>query len=352
MDNRYYAFDDKGNIETIEYKRTNLSPGIYDSQKKMLATWDELVSDYGLDIEKNQTDLLETQQEGSGALYSIIYNLEDDKFADIETLILPKTVTNIGAAAIQGIKSLKYIEVEEGNPVYEDRNSNAIIEKSTNTLILGCENTIIPSDITSIGAAAFAYSKLGNIIIPKAVNNIQAFAFYRCFELKNLIFQNGNNLNYIGPDAFQDASLTSIVIPKNVERIEHGTFDSAVKLTNIFFENGSKLKYIDEYAFEECRELTNITIPNSVESIGSVAFSNCKSLTSIIIPSSVTRIEREAFSSCTNLTSVTFENTMGWSIEDSSDVTSRVFINVTNANTNANNLVYDYVLYYWNRTNS
>ena len=61
---------------------------------------------------------------------------------------------------------------------------------------------------------------------------------------------------------------------------------------------------IAKAAFVNCRDLTSITIPNSVTSIGEFAFESCSSLTSVIIPNSVTSIGEFAFLSCSSLTSV------------------------------------------------
>ena len=68
------------------------------------------------------------------------------------------------------------------------------------------------------------------------------------------------------------------------------------------------LTSIDDRAFNGCRDLTSITIPNSVTSIGSGAFSGCSGLTSITIPNSVTSIGENAFSDCSGLTSITVPN--------------------------------------------
>jgi hypothetical protein len=65
---------------------------------------------------------------------------------------------------------------------------------------------------------------------------------------------------------------------------------------------------ISESAFEGKRNLTSITIPNSVKSIGEYAFLDCIILTSITIPNSVTSIGSEAFYGCSSLTDIVVES--------------------------------------------
>jgi len=73
-------------------------------------------------------------------------------------LTLPNSVTSIGDSAFYVCRGLEKITVESGNSCYDSRdNCNSIIDKKTNTLIVGCKNSIIPNSVTSIGSGAFAY---------------------------------------------------------------------------------------------------------------------------------------------------------------------------------------------------
>ena len=74
---------------------------------------------------------------------------------------------------------LESIAVSTDNGKYDSRNNcNAVIETATNTLLMGCSNTVIPEDVTSIAPFAFAYlNNLSTIEIPAAIKEIGNGAF-------------------------------------------------------------------------------------------------------------------------------------------------------------------------------
>ena len=88
----------------------------------------------------------------------------------LTSLTIPNSVNSIGNDAFVGCAGLTSIIVEEGNAVYDSReNCNAIIETTSNTLIAGCQKTIIPNSVTSIGRSAFwECSSLASITIPNS----------------------------------------------------------------------------------------------------------------------------------------------------------------------------------------
>jgi len=102
-------------------------------------------------------------------------------------------------------------------------------------------------------------------------------------------------------------NITKVTIPNSVTNIEWGAFAGCTNLTSITIPNS--VTNISG-AFSGCTSLTSITIPNSVTTIGNNAFSGCTSLTSITIPNSVTTIGNNAFSDCTSLTSITIPNSV------------------------------------------
>ena len=111
-----------------------------------------------------------------------------DEFAfwgcsSLTNITIPNSVTKISGVGTFGYcESLASIVVEEGNSVYDSReNCNAIIETSSNKLIIGCKNTVIPNNVTSIGYMAFEdCSSLANITIPNSVMSIEESAFRHC----------------------------------------------------------------------------------------------------------------------------------------------------------------------------
>ena len=181
----------------------------------------------------------------------------------LTSLSIGNGVTSIGNKAFDLCTGLSSIEIENGNTIYDSRNNcNAIIETASNTLIVGCMNTIIPSGIT----------------------NIDKYAFQNCY------------------------GLTSMTIPNSVTSIGEGAFSGCSGLTSVTISNG--VTNIDNYVFSGCSSLSSIEIPNNVTSIRSAAFSGCSSLTSITIPESVTSIGIKAFENCNSLKSLEFPSSL------------------------------------------
>ena len=84
--------------------------------------------------------------------------------------------------------SLQSITVDSNNPAYDSRdNCNALIETASNTLMAGCQNTVIPTSVTSIGKSAFHQcSTLTSITIPRNVVRIGEGAFSWCKGLTTI----------------------------------------------------------------------------------------------------------------------------------------------------------------------
>ena len=237
----------------------------------------------------------------------------------ITSVTIGNGVTTIGDHAFYYCTGLTSITVEGGNTVYDSReNCNAIVETQTNTLIVGCKNTIIPNSVTTIGDYAFYdCTGLTNITIPNSVTTIGYGAFNDCTGLTSVTIP--NSVTTIGSDAFYNcAGLISISVEKGnavydsrencnaIIETQTNTLIAGCKNTII----PNSVTTIGRSAFSGCSGLTSVTIPNSVTTIGNFAFSDCTDLTSVTIPNSVTAIGNYAFFGCTGLTSVTIPNSV------------------------------------------
>jgi len=108
----------------------------------------------------------------------------------LKSIKIPSSVTEIGKEVFGFCISLESIVVDNLNKIYDSRNNcNAIIETATNTLIVGCKDTIVPNGVTTIRMYAFSKnSNLTSIIIPVSVTKIEDFAFANCGNLKTIYY--------------------------------------------------------------------------------------------------------------------------------------------------------------------
>ena len=226
---------------------------------------------------------------------------------------------------------------------YQDQIKELVIEEGVTYIGENafCESSVLEfvnlaTSVTEIGDSAFAECyRLSQIMLNEGLVRIGTAAFEGCAGLTSI--QLPDSLESIGDQAFCYSGLTSIRIPANVEYIGAGAFDSQ-KIESIEIDGnnqgytyetpilynkekthivgvtgtiGEELTISDTVisigngAFRGCSSLKRITIPDTVVSIGKGAFSY-SGLTSITLPSGLTRLEEHLFAGCSDLKEIVF----------------------------------------------
>ncbi len=141
-------------------------------------------------------------------------------------------------------------------------------------------------------------------VIPDIVTSISSGAFDGCSNLEyneydNAYYLGNENNPYVVLIKVKSKDIISCNIHSDTKFICYGAFSDCSNLTSITIPDN--VTSIGDWAFSDCHSLTSITILNGVTSIGGSAFLRCVSLTSIVIPDSVTSIGSGAFVGCDSL---------------------------------------------------
>ena len=135
-----------------------------------------------------------------------VTKIDDCAFSDcasLTSICIPASVRKIENNVFSDCSSLTSIKVESNNAIYDSREDcNAIIHTESNTLISGCQNTVIPESVTGIGVRAFSGClSLTSISIPPSVTEIEALAFWGCSSLTTVKVSKDT---HIADSAFED----------------------------------------------------------------------------------------------------------------------------------------------------
>ena len=103
-------------------------------------------------------------------------------------------------------------------------------------------------------------------------------------------------------------NVTSVTIPKGVTTIGESAFMSCDNLKSIVIPEG--VKEIKSSVFYNCDKLASVTLPSTLETIGSYAFYDCDALASVTLPKTLVTIGSYAFQDCDALASVTLPNAL------------------------------------------
>jgi hypothetical protein len=132
--------------------------------------------------------------------------IESESF-DFCTLLtninISSSVTNIDLTTFGNDSNLRSFTVDPLNPIFLSRDG-LILSKDGATLIRYPSGTngsyLVPNYITHIGANAFIYDGITNVIIGNNVTDIQSTAFYNCYQLVSATL--GRNVSYLGAQCF------------------------------------------------------------------------------------------------------------------------------------------------------
>ena len=214
---------------------------------------------------------------------------------------------------------------------------------TTGTVQIGLGTSNSPAIATSTTALTIPATVI-NGDITYNVTAVANYAFNGCTSLSQLTIEDSNEtltMGYgqsvtsgTGRGLFRDCPLTTVYVGRNlsydtatkqghspfalITTINSFTFGDAVTAIRAQFLRGStglteivvpnQVQSIGKSAFIQCTSLTSVSLPNSLTSLSSYVFYGCTALPSIELPAGVTTIQEYTFYGCTSLLSVTLSS--------------------------------------------
>jgi uncharacterized repeat protein (TIGR02543 family) len=251
----------------------------------------------------------------------------------LEDVGLPDSLQEIGPSSFSGCTGLRSLEVPDhvtliGNSAFSGCNGltnivlGAAVAAIGNSAFQGCSglsSLVLPGSVETIGNYAFQNcTGLVSLVLPDGVESVGNYAFSGCSNLKRLQVPgawvetpeklsgagvpNGCVVYYGNPD-------WAFTVADGKATLTHGPTNGAVAVPSVV--GGYPVVGLASMIFARCTELTSVTLPAGVATIGSSAFYGCTGLTSIVLPASVKSIGQAAFQGCTGLTNAVMEGAGG-----------------------------------------
>ena len=244
-----------------------------------------------------------------------VTTINDNAFSgrsSLTSLTIPESVTYLGSYMIRGtgITSITIPStVTDSGGYYSSTNGALAGCTALNEVIFAQGTTKIPAYIC---ASNSQNSYIKSVTIPDSVQEIGAYAFYKCTSLTGTIDIPAAT-KFVGGSAFAGCtSVTSVTTHQNntiewTGSIDSSAFSDCTSLTSV--EIAGSIKTVGDYVFHGCTNLTTVTLHQGITSLGDQLFNNCNSLTTLTIPESVTYLGSYLIRG-TGITSITIPSTV------------------------------------------
>lgn len=190
----------------------------------------------------------------------------------VTTVVVPDSVTEIGAACFSGDNYLVSLKLPDG------------LKRLPPASLESCMRLYdfdLPQSLEKIYSSVFEFNYyLTHLTLPSSLTEIEQLNFIGLYGLQSLTLAEDNA-------AFKLDETNGLLMTADGTRLLH-CFSDIVPAEEIILPEGVKI--VDPFAFHYDYDVKRIVLPEGVETIGAMAFAMCPNLTEIVIPASVTDI--------------------------------------------------------------
>lgn len=190
----------------------------------------------------------------------------------VTTVVVPDSVTEIGAACFSGDNYLVSLKLPDG------------LKRLPPASLESCMRLYdfdLPQSLEKIYSSVFEFNYyLTHLTLPSSLTEIEQLNFIGLYDLQSLTLAEDNA-------AFKLDEANGLLMTADGTRLLH-CFSDIVPAEEIILPEGVKI--VDPFAFHYDYDVKRIVLPEGVETIGAMAFAMCPNLTEIVIPASVTDI--------------------------------------------------------------
>ena len=249
--------------------------------------------------------------------YAVFYNA-----TNLTSATLPMGVASIGNYAFANCTSITNLSLPEGvgtigQYAFQNCTGLTIVEVPEGTTSLGayafadCANIrsfTLPPGLKTIGDYAFRNCRgVSEIVIPEGVTSIGRYAFSGCGSLTRIVLP--ATITTIGENAFSGCGDLTVAFDDGATRIADGLFrNCGTAIRRVEFSDS--LLHIGDNSFQNCSGLSEIVLPDHVQTIGYAAFYSCSALKRVVMSEALVSIGDEAFQNCGELLELVLPNTL------------------------------------------